>query len=419
MFSRQFQHYFTMLFLLTVSLFFFSCNSLSIKTVSSEPENYLILISFDGFRWDYMNKTDTPNLDRLVTAGVKADALIPSFPTKTFPNHYTITTGLYPENHGIVANTMYDPIFDATFTLGNREEVRNGRWWGGEPIWVTAENQGLKTLCNFWPGSEAEINGTRPSYWVTYDGNIPNNERVETVFQYLDKPVKERPSFYTIYFSDPDDYGHLGGPDSSSINIAIQECDARIGQLIAGLEKRELFDKVNIMIVSDHGMAQLSQERLIFLDDYLDTSNLKIMNWSPVMDIWCEESKVDSIFSLIEGKHPNFLVYKKQDVPERLRFSNNRRIAPIIGIMDNGWSLTSHDYLASHQSYYTGGTHGYDPEHPDMHAFFLAHGPAFKSGITIPAFENIQLYNLMARVLEIEPAVNDGDIELVKNILVQ
>ncbi len=417
MFSKQFKYFFKIIFLLTIALIFFSCNSNSKDTANKESQNYLILISFDGFRWDYMEKTDTPNLDRLVSSGVKADALIPSFPTKTFPNHYTIVTGLYPENHGIVFNTIYDPVFDATFSLGNRVEVQNGRWWGGEPIWITAEKQGLKTLCNFWPGSEAEINGVRPTYWVEYDGNLPNEERVEIVFQYLDKPAKDRPSFYTIYFSDPDDYGHLGGPDSSSINVAIQECDARIGQLIAGLEDRNLFDKVNIMIVSDHGMAQLSQERLIFLDDYLDPTNLKIINWSPVMDLWCDESEVDSIFNLINGKHPKFSVYKKQAVPERLHFSNNIRIAPIIGIMENGWTLTSRDYYASHQSYYRGGTHGFDPEHSDMGAFFLAYGPAFKSGITLPAFKNIQLYNLMAKVLELEPAENDGDIEALKSIL--
>lgn len=417
MFSKQFQYYFTTIIIFITTLFFLACNSISKETTGNEPENYLILISFDGFRWDYMEKTDTPNLDRLMADGVKADALIPSFPSKTFPNHYTIVTGLYPENHGIVANTMYDPVFDATFSLGNREEVQNGRWWGGEPIWVTAEKQGLKTLCNFLPGSEAEIKGVRPTYWVEYDGNVPNEERVEKVLQYLDKPFEDRPLFYTIYFSDPDDYGHLVGPDSSSINVAIQECDTRIGQLIAGLEQRNLFDKVNIMIVSDHGMAQLSQERLIFLDDYLDPTDLRIPNLSPVMDIWCDELEVDSIFNLINGKHPHLSVYKKPDIPERLHYSNNRRIAPIIGIMDNGWSLTIHDYYESHQSYYSGGTHGYDPEYPDMHAFFLAHGPAFKSGITVPAFENIQLYNLMTKIFNIEPASNDGNIEIVENVL--
>ena len=417
MFSKQFQRQLAIVTALIISFSIFSCKSPSNETRNTEPENYLILISFDGFRWDYMDKTDTPNLDRLVATGVKADALIPSFPSKTFPNHYTIVTGLYPENHGIVANTMHDPDFDGTFSLGNREEVQNGRWWGGEPLWVTAENRGLKTLCNFWPGSEAEINGVRPTYWVTYDGNVPNEERVETVFRYLDKPAKERPSFYTIYFSDPDDYGHLGGPDSSSINIAIQECDARIGQLIAGLEQRNLFDKVNIMIVSDHGMAQLSQDRVVFLDDYLDPSNLNILNWYPILDIWCESSEIDSIFNLISGKHPQLSVYKKQDIPGRLHYSNNRRIAPIVGILDNGWSLTTHEYFESHQSHYSGGTHGYDPTHPDMHAFFLAHGPAFKSGITVYAFENIQLYNLMAKVLEIDPSPNNGDFSNISNVL--
>lgn len=417
MFLKPFRHYLSAIILLIILITLFSCNSTSDKTTIDKPENYLILISMDGFRWDYMEKTDTPNLDRLVKNGVKADALISAFPSKTFPNHYSIVTGLYPENHGIVSNTMYDPKFDATFSLGNRDEVQNGRWWGGEPIWVTAEKQGLKTLCNFWPGSEAEIKGVRPSYWVTYDGNVPNEERVEKVFEYLDKPAKERPSFYTIYFSDPDDYGHMGGPDSSSINVAIQECDARVGQLIAGLESRNIFEDVNIMIVSDHGMAQLSRDRIVYLDDYLDPSNLKILNWYPVLDIWCEESEVDSIFNLINEKHPNLSVYKREDVPKYLHYSNNNRIAPIVGILENGWSLTSHDYFESHQSFYSGGTHGYDPTQTDMHAFFLAHGPAFKSGIIAPKFENIQLYNIMANVLNIEPAENDGNIESVKNVL--
>jgi len=417
MFSKQFRHSFTITIMLIISLFVFSCKSHSNKIANNESENYLILISLDGFRWDYMDKTDTPNLDRLVANGVKADALISVFPSKTFPNHYSIVTGFYPENHGIVSNTMYDPIFDATFSLGNREEVRNGRWWGGEPIWITAENQGLKTLCNFWPGSEAEIKGVRPTYWVTYDGNVPNDERVEKVFQYLDKPAKERPSFYTIYFSDPDDYGHLGGPDSSSIKVAIKECDDRIGQLIAGLEQRNLFDKVNIIILSDHGMAQLNQNRVVFLDDYLDPSNLNILNWYPILDIWCEDSEIDSIFNLINNKHPQLSIYKKQDIPKRFHYSNNRRIAPIVGILENGWSLTTHEYFKSHQSHYSGGTHGYDPAHADMHAFFLAHGPAFKSGTTVPAFKNIQLYNLMAKVLEIDPLPNDGDFSKISNVL--
>lgn len=394
-----------------------SCNTISNHKTGINSENYIILISFDGFRWDYMDKTDTPNLDRLVANGVKADAMIPCFPSKTFPNHYAIVTGLYPENHGIIANNMYDPEFDATFSLGNREEVQNGRWWGGEPIWVTAENQGLKTLCNFWPGSEAEIKDTRPTYWTEYDGSVPNEDRVDLVLQYLDKPQTERPHLLTIYFSDPDDYGHMVGPDSSAINIAIQECDARIGQLITGLEERNMFDKVNILIVSDHGMARLSRDRVIFLDDYLDPINLNILNWYPVLDIWCEESEIDSIYSLIHDKNEHLTAYKKEDVPEYLHYSNNRRIAPIIGILDNGWSLTSREYFEENQSYFNGGTHGYDPLQPDMHAFFLGHGPAFKNGVTIPAFENIHIYNLMTEILDIEPVVTDGNISVFNEVL--
>jgi len=400
-----------------VSLLLFSCKS----------EKYIILVSFDGFRWDYMEKTDTPNLDRLAAGGVKADALIPSFPSKTFPNHYTIVTGLYPENHGITMNTMYDPVFDAQFSLGNRDEVQNGRWWGGEPIWVTAEKQGVKTLCNFWPGSEAEINGYRPTYWVEYDGDMPNEERVNKVFEYLDKPKNDRPHFYTIYFSDPDDYGHMTGPDSSSINVAIQECDARMGQLIEGLEDREMLDKVDIIIVSDHGMAQLSPKRTLFLDDYLNPADLTILNWYPVLDIWCDDSEVDSIYNLIANKNDHLAVYKKEDMPEYLHYSNNRRIAPIVGILDNGWSLTTHSYFDSHvsykneemhgYSYFGGGTHGYDPAHSDMHAFFLAHGPSFKDGKTLSAFNNIHLYRLMVHILNLEPAETDGNLTVFSEIL--
>ena len=364
-----------------------------------------------------MEKTATPNLDYLAANGVKADALIPSFPTKTFPNHYTIVTGLYPENHGITFNTIYDPVFDAEFSLSNREEVQNSRWWGGEPIWITAEKNDIKTLGNFWPGSEAEIKGYRPTYWTEYDGSLSNEDRVETVLQHLDKAKKDRPQFLTIYFSDPDDYGHTAGPDSSAINVAIQECDARMGQLIPGLEKRNLLDKVNIIIVSDHGMAQLSQERIVYLDDYLDISDLNILNWYPVLDIWCDDSEVDSIYNLIYNKNEHLKVYKRADVPERLHYSNNRRIAPIIGILNNGWSLTSHDYFNKHQSYYAGGTHGYDPANSDMHAFFLAHGPSFKAGKTLPAFENVHLYSLMAHILGVEPAETDGNIAVFNSII--
>jgi len=417
MFSKKLKTFFIVVPVFILLLLSSSCSYSSNKIVTGNPTNYIILISLDGFRWDYMDKTETPNLDRLVNSGVKADALISAFPSKTFPNHYSIVTGLYPENHGIVSNTMYDPEFDATFSLGNREEVQNGRWWGGEPIWVTAEKQGLKTLCNFWPGSEAEIKGVRPTYWTEYDGSVPNEERINIVLQYLDKPKKYRPNFYTIYFSDTDDYGHLGGPDSSSINVAIKECDARIGQLITGLEKRNLLDKVNIIVVSDHGMAPLSRERIVYLDDYLDPTNLNIINWYPVLDIWCEEPEIDSIYNLINRKNDHLSIYKREEVPKYLHYSNNKRIAPIIGILDNGWSLTTHEYFNNHQSYYNGGTHGYDPTQADMHAFFLAYGPAFKSGIAVPKFENIQLYNLMTAILNVEPAENDGDIELVKNIL--
>ena len=199
----------------------------------------VILISIDGFRYDYLEKYKPKTLRRLAKKGVRAKWMIPSFPTKTFPNHYTIATGLLPENHGITTNNMYDPEFDAVFSLGKREEVQNPRWWGGEPIWVTAEKQGQKAGAFFFPGTEAPIGGKHPTFWKTYDGKIPNEQRVDTVLSWLDLPKKERPTIYTLYFSDVDDAGHRFSPDAKETKEAVRNVDKMIKRLVKGLKKRK------------------------------------------------------------------------------------------------------------------------------------------------------------------------------------
>ncbi len=152
----------------------------------------VILISLDGFRYDYLDKYSPPTLNQLAKDGVRAKWMIPSFPTKTFPNHYTVATGLYPEHHGIIENNIWD--FGVTFGLGKREEVQNSRWWLGEPIWVTAEKQGLRAGAFFFPGTEAEIAGKRPTFWKQYDGKIPNNDRVDQILTWLDLPRGRTPT---------------------------------------------------------------------------------------------------------------------------------------------------------------------------------------------------------------------------------
>ncbi len=377
----------------------------------------VILISLDGFRWDYLEKVELPNFQRLIKTGVRARAMIPAFPTKTFPNHYTIVTGLYPEHHGIVANTMYDPEFDAKFSMSNRDAVKDGRWWGGEPVWVTAEKQGQISAAFFWPGSEADILGIRPTYWKVYDDDFPNTARVDTVLAWLDLPVKRRPTFLTLYFSDVDHAGHDNGPDSPEVKTAIQDIDALLGRLLAGLENRKIFDRVNIIIVSDHGMTTVTSERVIYLDDYLDLDEVNVVDWNPVVAVRSREMSEGEIYQKLAEAHPHLQVYRKNEVPARLHYQNHRRIAPIIGIADDGWKISSHDRRNTSEQSYTTGEHGYDNQLVAMRAIFIAHGPAFKSGLVVKPFQNIHIYNLICHILGLQPASNDGSIDSVRVML--
>ncbi len=253
---------FTLLFLLLTANSFNLAQAKAIKDLKPT----VILISVDGFRYDYFEKYKPENLNNLARKGVRARWMIPAYPSLTFPNHYTVATGLYPENHGIVGNTIYDPEFDAIFALSKREEVQNGRWWGGEPIWVTAEKQGQRAAAFFFPGTEAEIAGKRPTFWKEFDDKFPNPERVDQILKWLDLPAAERPTFYTLYFSDVDHAGHDFSPDSPEVGKAINNVDDALGRLIDGLKARRIFGKnVNLIIVSDHGMAVMNPTKAVII----------------------------------------------------------------------------------------------------------------------------------------------------------
>ncbi len=382
------------------------------------PDHALILVGIDGFRHDFVARAPTPALDRLAAAGVAAERLIPAFPTKTFPNHYTIVTGLYPEHHGIVANNMYDPVFDAFYALGDREAVEDGRWYGGEPIWVTLERQGGTAATFFWPGSEAAIGGRRPTYWKLYDGEVPNEHRVDQALAWLDLPPARRPDFLTLYFSDVDDAAHRNDPDSApEVGEAVARVDAMLGRLLDGLERRGLLAATDVIVVSDHGMAATSPERAIAIDDFVDLEVAKVVDWNPVLAAWPAADRVEEVYAALAGAHPHLAVYRKSEIPEALHYREHRRIPPILGIADEGWSVTSRGYLAERGERLRGGNHGYDPRLPSMGALFLAAGPSFRRGERVAPFENVHLYELMAHVLGVEAAPNDGDLEAVRHLL--
>ncbi len=378
----------------------------------------LILLSIDGFRWDYMDKVDTPHLDRLATQGVLASSLKPVFPTKTFPNHYTIVTGLYPDHHGIVSNNMVDPEMEERFSLGNRAAVGDGAWWGGEPIWVTVEKQGQKAGTFFWPGSEADIQGIRPSYWKDYDGGIPDDERVDTVLDWFSLPPDERPTFLTLYFSGVDQAGHRFGPDAQETQDAISRVDATVGRLISGLESKQMLGRVNLILVSDHGMAPMTRERVIFLDDYIDLNEVDVVDMNPMLGLIPKNGTVQDLFDALDKAHPALTVYLKANMPAHLHYGTHRRVPPLVGLANEGWAIGTRSNFERSKSY-TGGLHGYAPNVASMHGLFIAHGPAFKSGAQVASIHNLDIYELMTHLLDLTPAPNDGSLDDIRHILAE
>jgi len=379
--------------------------------------NPVILIGLDGMGWDFPEKTETPNLDRLMANGVRAERLVPIFPTKTFPNHYSIVTGLYAENHGIVSNNMYDPEMDARFRLSDREAVGDGRWWGGEPIWVTAEKQGLTAAAFFWPGTESPIQGIRPTYWNEFDASIPNSERVAQVLVWLDLPQEDRPAFITLYFEDVDNAAHRWGTNHEETRAAIRTVDDALGWLLTGLDERGITDQVNLVVTSDHGMADISRDRVIFLDDHVDLSDVDMIDYDPVAAIRPAAGETDAVYRALAGAHPHLSVYKREEIPDRYHYRENPRIQPIIGVADEGWSITTRSYFNGRPNAFTGSTHGYDNALPSMGATFIAAGPAFKKGRTVPPFQNVHVYELLCEVLGLTPAENDGSLDSVRVVL--
>jgi len=377
----------------------------------------VILVSLDGFRWDYMDRFDAPTLKHLAETGVVApQGMIPCFPSKTFPNHYSIVTGLYPEDHGIIANNMYDPAMDASFSLGDRDAVADGRWYGGEPIWVTAEKQGQRTAPYFWPGSEAQIKGTRPTFWKPYDGRMTGEARVDAVLSKLDLPPARRPTFLTLYFSDVDTNGHRFGPNATETGEAVHRVDGYLARLVEGLAARSL--PVNLLVVADHGMAATSSSRVVVLDDYIDLNDVQVIDRSPVLMLRPAAGKEDAVYAALKNAHPHMKVYRRAETPAHWHFRKNDRIPAIIGVADEGWSITTERvWFEEHRDRFDGGTHGYDNALQSMQALFVANGPAFRQGIEIAPFENIDLYDLLARILGLNPAPNDGDLSPVGAML--
>ncbi len=400
-----------------LSLALVSCSTPAAPTATGP----LILISIDGFRWDYLRKYDAPTLQRLAATGVHATRMTPSFPSKTFPNHYTLVTGLRPAHHGIVGNWFYDPAVGETFGMSKPDSNAQEHWWDeGEPVWITAEKQHRRSFCYFWPGSEAEHHGVRPSRFKPFDPKINTNARVDELLSWLAVPAAEQPHLCTLYFDLVDSAGHKYGPDSPKTAAAVKEADAAVQRLLDGLARLGLGDTVNLVIVSDHGMSPCGPDQVIFLEDLMDVAQVQVDSTGPVGGVRPKPGTVSAaeLAASIRAKAPPQLhVYLRDETPAQYHYRDNPRIPDVVLVCDDHWNFESKTGWPKRAPTYNIGSHGWDPATPNMGALFIAHGPAFRAGVEIPDVDNVDVYNLLCAALGIRPAANDGGSDLTHRAL--
>ena len=369
----------------------------------------VLLVSLDGFHPRHLGQGRTPALDALAAGGARAQWMTPSYPSLTFPNHYTLVTGLRPDRHGIVHNTMRDPAL-RQFKLSDRDAVGDGRWWGGEPLWVTAERAGMPTATLSWPGSEAEIGGVRPTRWHLFDDARPVDDRIDTVLGWLREPAATRPRFATLYFEHLDHAAHAHGPDSQEALEAVQRLDAALGRLVDGLRAGGALDAVNIVVTSDHGMATVAPGQVVVVEDMVEEADARLVTTGQSVGFTPLPGRTAQAEAQLLGRHDHYACWRKGELPARWHYGRHPRVPAIVCQMDEGWDAIRRDWVESRPSH-DRGSHGYDPALPSMRALFIAHGPAFRPGTVLPPIENVDVYPLLARLLGVPPAPHDGDAE--------
>jgi predicted AlkP superfamily pyrophosphatase or phosphodiesterase len=375
---------------------------------------YVILVSLDGFRYSYATQYGAPTLARLAAEGASApEGMIPSFPSVTFPNHFSIITGLYPEHHGIVENSFFDPARKESYAIKNVQAVTDGTWYTGVPLWVLAEKQGMRSACFFWPTSDAEIDGMRPTFYLHYDGTIPDEQRIEQVIAWLELPPAERPHFITLYYSEPDHSGHKFGPDTQQTADAVHRVDALVGTLVANLKAVHL--PVDVIVLSDHGMATV-EGNWIDLDHYADLSKFQT---DGALLYPNDEAAAARAYQQLHGASDKFDVYRRADVPAHLHYNSNARIGDPVVIATGPYMIRAH---ATENPEITEpdlkGEHGYDPRQmKSMRAIFYAMGPDIRPGAKVPPFENVDVYPFIAKILGLEIGPIDGHLQPLQGIL--
>jgi predicted AlkP superfamily pyrophosphatase or phosphodiesterase len=384
------------------------------NSAAAQAQHYVVLVSLDGFRWDYAKRDGATHLLALGKQGVWApEGMLPSYPSLTFPNHFTIVTGLYPEHHGLVANSFYDEAKQARYVISDPKAVTDGSWYSGTPLWSLAESQGMRTACFFWPGSEAKIAGFQPTYYLKFDDKIDDTARIQQVLDWLNLPIADRPHFITLYYSEPDHEGHEFGPDAPQTKAAVLKVDGLIGKLKARLDASGL--PVDLIVVSDHGMAKV-QGGWITLDQFADLTGFET---SGALLYGKTEEDRARVYNQLKKASSQFVVYRRRDVPAALNYSQNPREGDPVVIATGPYAIRAHAPIAGKPDQPPiPGMHGFDPRKvPDMKASFFAAGPDIVEGKTVRPFENVNLYPWLAQMLGLVPPQTDGSLNVLAGAL--
>jgi predicted AlkP superfamily pyrophosphatase or phosphodiesterase len=385
-------------------------------TREQRPSTSVLLVSLDGFRPGELGQGLTPNLDSIARDGVRADYMRPSYPSLTFPNHYTLVTGLRADRHGVVHNSMHDAALGG-FRISDPDAVGNAGWWGGEPLWSTAEKAGIRTATMFWPGSEAPVGGVMPTDWRPYDKALAADARVDTVLGWLGRDEATRPRFVTLYFEDLDEASHDHGPESPEARGAVRRLDGLVGRLRAGLAARGLGDRVDIVIVSDHGMAEVPPRQHVVIEDMVPPEVAANVTAGQSVGFSPRPGREAEAHARLLGRHDHYECWTRESLPARWQYGSHPRVPPIVCQMDEGWDAILRPQVARRLAGGMRGSHGFDPALPSMRALFIADGPSFRDGLRLPAIDNVDVYPLLARLTGVTPLPHDGDARALEPAL--
>ncbi len=379
---------------------------------AAPSQDYTVIVSLDGFRWDYCEAYDTPFLNSMARQGVKA-VMQPSFPSKTFPNHYTLATGLVPDHHGIIANSFLNRANGHIYSLSDSVERTVPGYYGGDPIWLTAKRQGVTTATVYWVGSDVAVKGDHAHYWHDYQKKplLSHNERIARVEQLLSLPERERPHFVMCYFEEPDHMGHVKGPVTRDTRAVMATMDSCVQAIWERIQRLPIAGRVNFIVTGDHGMAWTGPERTVPVKRYIRDHWVTRVEGNLPANIYCSEPQyADSVLQALAGVD-HIRAWRKSEIPAYLNYGSNPNVGDVVVLPDVGWLFTDGKVRL-------GGSHGYDHTASDMLVGFRAMGPAFKSGYSKPdTFRNVCVYPLLCHLLGIVPSANDGDLAEVADML--